>query len=71
MARLRLRGLKGAEEEFLIGAAVLNLLLLVRPVDQRPRRDRTDFVPLPPSIKGRVSRNVLAPVRYVPVSLNS
>lgn len=31
MTRLHLRGLRGAEEEFLIGAAVLNLLLLARP----------------------------------------
>lgn len=71
MTRLRLRGLKGAEEEFLIGATVLNLLLLARPADQRPRRDRTDVLPLPPSITDRVSQNVLAPARYAPVSLNS
>lgn len=31
MGRLHLRGIRGAEEEFLIGAAVLNLLLLARP----------------------------------------
>ena len=30
MARLHLRGWRGAEEEFLIGVAVLNLLLLAR-----------------------------------------
>jgi hypothetical protein len=31
MGRLHLRGIRGAEEEFLVGAAVLNLLLLARP----------------------------------------
>lgn len=31
MTRLHLRGLRGAEEEFLVEAAVLNLLLLARP----------------------------------------
>ncbi|WP_240313677.1 transposase [Sphingomonas carotinifaciens] len=31
MVRLHLRGIRGAEEEFLVGAAVLNLLLLARP----------------------------------------
>lgn len=71
MARLRLRGLRGAEEEFLIGAAVLNLLLLARPTDQRPRKVRTDVVPLPPSITTRVSRGVFESARYAPVSLNS
>lgn len=71
MARLRLRGLKGAEEEFLIGATVLNLLLLARPADQPPRRERTDVVPLPPSITGRVIQGVVEIARYAPVSLNS
>jgi hypothetical protein len=71
MARLRLRGLRGAEEEFLIGAAVLNLLLLARPTDQPLRRHRTDAVPLPPSITGRVIQGMIAPANYVPVSLNS
>ncbi|MCF8710259.1 hypothetical protein [Rhizorhapis sp. SPR117] len=54
-----------------IGAAVLNLLLLARPADQRPRRDRTDVVPLPPSIMGRVIRGMSENARYAPVSLNS
>jgi hypothetical protein len=30
LARLRLRGLRGAEEEFLMGAALANLMLLAR-----------------------------------------
>ena len=40
LGRLHLRGMRGAEEEFLLGAAVANLVLLARPVDQpvRPRR---------------------------------
>jgi hypothetical protein len=40
LGRLYLRGIRGAEEEFLLGAAVSNLVLLARPVDQpaRPRR---------------------------------
>lgn len=71
MARLRLRGLRGAEEEFLIGAAVLNLLLLARPTDQRPRKVHTDVVPLPPGITTRVSRGVFESARFAPVSLNS
>lgn len=71
MARLRLRGLRGAEEEFLIGAAVLNLLLLARPPDQRPRKDRTDVVPLPPSVTLRSRHAPFAPAPHAAVSLNS
>jgi hypothetical protein len=50
---------------------VLNLLLLARPADQRPRRDRTDVVPLPTSITGRVSQKLLASARYAFLSLDS
>ena len=71
MARLHLRGLRGAEEEFLIGAAVLNLLLLARPTEQRSRRHRTDVAPLPTRITGRLRQGAVEPVRYAPVSLNS
>lgn len=46
LARLHLRGLRGAEEEFLAGAAVLNLLLLARP-PKRPVRPRRS--PPPPA----------------------
>ena len=40
LARLHLRGIRGAEEEFLLGAAIANLVLLARPDSQsvRPRR---------------------------------
>jgi len=46
LARLHLRGLRGAEEEFLIGAAVLNLLLLARPPEQPVRPRRTPPAPV-------------------------
>lgn len=39
LTRLHLRGLRGAEEEFLLGAAIANLVLLARP-DARPARTR-------------------------------
>lgn len=39
MGRLHLRGLRGAEEEFLLGAAIANLVLLARPAE-RPARSR-------------------------------
>ena len=71
MARLRLRGLRGAEEEFLIGAAVLNLLLLARPPHQRTRKGRTDVVPLPPSVTRRTRLPAATPARHAAVSLNS
>ncbi|GEM72024.1 transposase [Sphingomonas sp. NPDC019816] len=40
MRRLHLRGIRGAEEEFLIGAAVMNLMVLARPqrLTGKPRR---------------------------------
>ncbi|WP_258048337.1 transposase [Sphingomonas citri] len=42
MRRLHLRGIRGAEEEFLIGAAVMNLMILARPqrLTGKPRRGR-------------------------------
>jgi hypothetical protein len=36
LTRLHLRGLRGAEEEFLLGAAIANLVLLARPTQDRP-----------------------------------
>ena len=45
LARLHLRGLRGAEEEFLLGAAIANLVLLARP-DDRPARSRKPPPPL-------------------------
>ena len=38
LTRLHLRGLRGAEEEFLLGAAVSNLVLLARPTNQPARK---------------------------------
>ena len=42
MRRLHLRGIRGAEEEFLICAAVMNLMILARPqrLTGKPRRGR-------------------------------
>lgn len=37
LTRLHLRGLRGAEEEFLLGAAIANLVLLARPDDRSAR----------------------------------
>lgn len=45
LGRLHLRGLRGAEEEFLIGAAIANLMLLARPADRPARSRRTPPVP--------------------------
>jgi len=76
LGRLRLRGLRGAAEEFPLAAAVLNLLLLARPAGKtRRRRD----VPSLPAGLGRMARVSLAcidpasPVAALPapVSLNS
>lgn len=57
LSRLHLRGLRGAEEEFLIGAAVLNLLLLARPADTARRLRRA---PALPARLGRMARTSLA-----------
>ena len=48
LTRLHLRGLRGAEEEFLLGAAIANLVLLARP-DARPARTRR-----PPPVPERI-----------------
>ena len=50
LARLHLRGLRGAEEEFLLGAAIANLVLLARP-DDGPTRTRR-----PPPALERIDR---------------
>src|SRR3546814_5809884 len=50
LARLHLRGLRGAEEEFLLGAAIANLVLLARP-DDRPAPTRR-----PPPALDRIGR---------------
>lgn len=56
LGRLHLRGLRGAEEEFLLGATIANLMLLARPAD-RPARSRR-APPPPPWINHmeRISR---------------
>jgi hypothetical protein len=41
LARLHLRGIRGAKEEFQLGAAVSNLLLLARPAERIRRPSRT------------------------------
>lgn len=50
LTRLHLRGLRGAQEEFLLGAAVANLVLLARP-DNLPKRTRR-----PPPLPDRIDR---------------
>ncbi|MGI8367255.1 transposase [Sphingomonas paucimobilis] len=50
LTRLHLRGLRGAEEEFLLGAAIANLVLLAR-TDARPARNRR-----PPPVPERIER---------------
>lgn len=71
LARLHLRGIWGAEEEFQLTAAVSNLLLLARSAEQTPRPDRARAVP--PRISGmeRVSCGRNEPSYYAGVSLNS
>lgn len=56
LTRLHLRGLRGAEEEFLLAAAVANLLLLARQDEPRARRKRGPCPPVRPSVMTRVSR---------------
>ncbi|MBB5717089.1 IS1182 family transposase, partial [Sphingomonas aerophila] len=50
LTRLHLRGLRGAEEEFLLGATIANLVLLARP-DNLPVRKRR-----PPPVPERINR---------------
>lgn len=67
LGRLHLRGLRGAEEEFLLGAAVANLVLLARPAD-RPARGRRE---LPPPLRAnhmaRVSRGRFEQAYYATI----
>ncbi len=66
LARLHLRGIRGAEEEFLLAAAVANLLLLARPVEPRRRRKRARQASVRPSVMAELSRTATGAV-----SLNS
>lgn len=56
LGRLHLRGRRGAEEEFLLGAAVANLVLLARPVDLPARSRRSPPAPDRLNRRARVSR---------------
>lgn len=56
LARLHLRGLRGAEEEFLLGAAIANLVLLARPLDRPARSRRAPSMPPRTSRMARISR---------------
>ncbi len=57
LARLHLRGLRGAEEEFLLGAAVANLVLLARPADWTARSRRAPSMPPRIDRMARISRS--------------
>ena len=56
LTRLHLRGLRGAEEEFLLGAAIANLVLLARPDAQPARTRRPPPVPERIDHMARISR---------------
>ena len=71
LARLHLRGIRGAEEEFQLAAAVSNLLLLARPVDRARRPNRARAASHRISDMERVSRARFKPACDVGVSLNS
>lgn len=71
LGRLHLRGLRGAEEEFLIGAAIANLMLLARPADRVARSLRAPSVPARVSPMARISRKRFETAYYAPMSLNS
>lgn len=67
LGRLHLRGIRGAEKEFLLGAAVVNLVLLARPADQLARSRRA----LPASTRSnhmeRISRGRLEQSYYATI----
>jgi transposase len=56
LTRLHLRGLRGAEEEFLLGAAIANLVLLARPAVRPTRSRHTSPPPERISHMERISR---------------
>lgn len=61
LARLHLRGIRGAEEEFQLAAAVSNLLLLARPAERVRRPNRARAAQRRISDMERVSRGGLEP----------
>lgn len=62
--RLRLRGLRGAQEEFLLGAAIANLVRLARPPGQTARGPRQAPPPLRAGHMARTDRGPLARAGY-------
>ena len=71
LARLHLRGIRGAEEEFQLAAAVFNLFLLARPSDRAARRNRARAASHRISDMERVSRAWIKPACDAALSLNS
>lgn len=71
LSRLHLRGLRGAEEEFLIGAAIANLMLLVRPADRLALSRRAPPAPERFSPIAKLSRGRNEPTLLRDLSLNS
>ena len=63
LSRLHLRGIRGAEEEFLLTAAVSNLLLLARRNESPPKRKRIRRAFVRPSGMANLSREVAAAKR--------
>lgn len=56
LTRLHLRGLRGAEEEFLLGAAIANLVLLARPAERAARSRRAPPELRRPNHMARISQ---------------
>lgn len=71
LGRLHLRGLRGAEEEFLLGAAVANLMLLARPSDRVAPLGRVSPVPTRVCPETRISWERSDLAYRASVSLNS
>jgi len=57
LSRLHLRGLRGAEEEFLITATVLNLLVLARPSQKLKRSRRVPTAPVRISNMAKITQS--------------
>ncbi len=64
LTRLHLRGIRGAEEEFQLVAAVSNLLLLARPAERAPRPGRARVAHRRISDMERVSRSRFEPAYH-------
>jgi hypothetical protein len=68
MGRLHLRGLRGAEEEFLLGAAITNLVLLARPADRPTRSRRSPPASVRVNHMARISRDRFERSLYATIS---